>query len=117
MPNLEPRCISTPATIRPDRSLDRLGRSTGRGLSALEHHTLMRMAAVQSQGMVDAEKLHEVDRLAHTAMSGQALLAKWRETLAGADPMLHDELKFFTDVARMGKAEIVMDSISSFRRK
>ena len=50
-------------------------------------------------------------------MSGQALLAKWREVLAGADPMLHDELKFFTDVARMGKAELVMDSITAMRRK
>ena len=49
--------------------------------------------------------------------SGQALLAKWRETLAGADPMLHDELKFFSDVAKMGKAEVLMDSIAAMRRK
>ena len=116
MPTLEPHHDLTVAR-RPDRTLDRLGRATGRGLSALEHQTVMRMAAVQSQGMVDAEKLHEVDRLAQTAMSGQALLAKWRETLAGPDPMLNDELKFFSDVARMGKAEIVLDSISAMRRK
>ena len=75
------------------------------------------MAAVQAEGLVQGEKLREIDHLSREAMSGQAMLAGWRNTLAQGDPFLADELKFFTDVARMGKGEIIADTIDSFCRE
>jgi hypothetical protein len=90
---------------------------TGRALAAIEHHTIVRTASVQSEGFVEAEKLREVDRLAHTAMNGQAFLRGWANHLAGDDPMVADELKFFSDIAKLGKGEIIADAIDCFRCK
>lgn len=90
---------------------------TGRALAAIEYRTIVRTANVQSEGFVEAEKLREVDRLAHTAMNGQAFLRGWANHLAGDDPMVADELRFFTDLARLGKGEIIADAIDSFRRQ
>ncbi len=115
MPALEPP--RPPSIIRSRPELVGLTRPTARALQALDHQTVMRLAAVQSAGLVQAEKLHEIDRLAETAMVGQTMLARWRETLAGADPMLQDELRFFTDVARLGKGEVIVDTISSLRNR
>ena len=90
---------------------------TGRALAAIEYGTVVRMANVQSEGYVEAEKLREVDRLAHTAMSGHALLRKWSEQLAAGDPFAADDLKFFSDIAKLGKGEIIADAINRFRYK
>lgn len=91
-----------------------LPRRTSRELAALEHRTTMRIATVLSEAIVQTEKLHEIDRLSREAMGGQAMLRHWGDTLAAGDPMLADELKFFTDLARMGKGEIIADTISNF---
>lgn len=53
----------------------RQSRQTSRALARLEHQTRIRLAAVQAEGMVQAEKLREVDHLVREAMTGQALLA------------------------------------------
>jgi hypothetical protein len=90
---------------------------TGRDLAAVEQRSIVRTANVQSEGFVEAEKLREVDRLAHTAMSGQAFLRGWANHLAGADPMVADELKFFSDIAKLGKGEIIASAIDCFRCK
>src|SRR5580658_879659 len=74
------------------RQLSRQGQRT---LVRLEERTLMRMAGVQAEGIVQGEKIREIDHLAREAMSGQALLRKWADTLAHGDPLLHDELTFF----------------------
>jgi len=50
-------------------------------------------------------------------MSGQAMLSRWAATLAQGDPFLADDLKFFRDVAKMGKGEIIADTISDFCRE
>lgn len=89
-------------------------RRTGRALTSLQGHTVVRMASVQAHALVQNEKLHEIDRLTREAMTGQALLNQWASTLAHGDPFLADELKFFTDVARLGKGEIIADTISDF---
>ena len=118
MPNIEhlpPTGIGL-TTNRTARALDRHNRAVTRGLGVISFQTTMRIASVQGDGIVQSEKMREVDRVTQAAMNGQALLAKWRDTLAGADPMLQDELKFFTDVARMGKGEIILDTISNLRR-
>jgi hypothetical protein len=88
---------------------------TGRVLAAIDHNTIVRSANVQSEGFVQAEKLREVDRLAHTAMSGQAFLKGWGNHLAGDDLGAIDDMRFFTDLAKLGKGEIIADAIDSFR--
>lgn len=85
-----------------------------RALVDLERRTAVRVAGVQADAVVQVEKTHELDRLTREAMSGQAMLSRWSATLAGGDAFLADELKFFTDLARMGKGEIISDTISDF---
>ena len=92
-------------------------RQTGRALDRIQSHTIVRMAGVQAEGLVQGEKLREVDHLTRQAMSGHALLSKWRDTLAAGDPFLGDELRFFTDMARMGKGEIIADTIDTYCRE
>lgn len=89
-------------------------RRTARTLSTVQRNALVRMASVQAHAVVQNEKIHEIDRLTREAMSGQAMLSHWASTLAQGDPFLADELKFFTDVARLGKGEIIADTISDF---
>ena len=90
-------------------ALDLQDRRTTRALAEVQRNTLVRMASVQGHAIVQNEKLHEVDRLAREAMNGQALLQHAAATLAHGDPFLADELRFFTDLARMGKGEIIAD--------
>jgi hypothetical protein len=94
-----------------------MSRQTSRALAQLGDRTLIRMATVQAEGMVQGEKVREVDHLAREAMTGQTMLRKWADTLAGADPMLHDELRFFSDMARIGCGEIIADTIDTFCRE
>jgi hypothetical protein len=42
------------------------------------------------------------------------MLSHWAATLAKGDAFLTDDLKFFTDVAKLGKGEIIADTISDF---
>jgi hypothetical protein len=112
MPDIIPtRAASHPAPLTPT------ARVTQRGLERLELRTTMRMAGVQGEGMVQTEKLREVDALTREAMTGHAMLRRWSDALAGGDPFLADELKFFTDTARLGKGEIIADTIDAFCRE
>jgi hypothetical protein len=117
MPNLAPN--STGSDLMPSRgvnlaTLAGADRRTSRALSTVQRNTLMRMASVQAHAIVQTEKLHEIDRLSREAMSGQAMLNRWAATLAQGDPFLVDELKFFSDIAKMGKGEVIADTISDF---
>jgi hypothetical protein len=103
------RQMNTNAMARPGRN-PRLSRAIAR----VEERTLIRLANVQGHALVQNEKLHEIDRLTREAVSGQALLSHWAATLAKGDAFLADELKFFTDLARIGKGEIVADTVSDF---
>ncbi len=95
-----------------------LARPTARALAAIEQRrTLVRLADVQGEGTVQAEKLHEIDHLAREAMTGQALLHGWASTLAHGDPFVADELRFFTDMARLGKGEVIADTIDTYCRE
>lgn len=89
-------------------------RRTSRALQSVQRNTIVRMASVQGHAIVQNEKLHEIDRLSREAMSGQAMLAQWRTLLAHGDPFIEDELRFFTDIARIGKGEIIADTIADF---
>jgi len=88
-----------------------------RDIARVGAETVVRVAQTQSTGIVQTEKVHELDNLAREAMTGQALLARHREALAGADPMLADELRFFSDMARLGKGEVLADTVTAFCRE
>jgi hypothetical protein len=103
----------TPARAR---SSVPLTRRQVRAVEATQFSTSMQVAQVRSRAIVQAEKMTEIDRLTEHAMAGQAMLSRWRTVLAQGDPFLEDELKFFTDVARLGKGEIIADTIQDFSR-
>jgi hypothetical protein len=94
-----------------------VSRRTSRALGNVEHTTIVRMARVQTEAIVQTEKLHEIDGITREAMTGQAMLAKWRDTLAANDPFLADELRFFTDTARLAKGELIADLMTSYCRE
>jgi hypothetical protein len=94
-----------------------MARALERQLSRIEASTLLRVANVQGEGMVQTEKVHELDRLASEAMTGQAMLHRWGATLAAGDPFLADEMKFFTDMAKLGKGEVIADTVSTLCRE
>lgn len=94
--------------------LARGDRRASRAVQAVQRTTLVRMASVQGHAMVQNEKLHEIDRLAREGMTGQAMLAKFAATLSDGDPFLADDLKFFADMAKVGKGEIIADTVSDF---
>jgi hypothetical protein len=110
MSNLVPSHVNPSA---PARSMDR---AVSRQLSGLERETIISQARVHAAGVVQTAKLDEVDRLSRTAMSGQALLARWSAVLADGDAFVADDLKLFTELAKMGKAEIIADTITGFSR-
>ena len=117
MSNLAPN--STSSDLVPSRGVNLAAlagadRQTSRALSTVQRNTLIRMASVQAHAIVQNEKLLEIDRLSREAMSGQAMLGRWAATLAQGDPFLADELKFFSDIAKMGKGEVIADTISDF---
>lgn len=98
--------VSSPGLV-PDRR-------TSRALANLQGHTVVRAASVQAHAMVQTQKMHEIDHLTREAMSGQAMISQWATTLAHGDPFLADDLKFFTDIARIGKGEVIADTIADF---
>lgn len=117
MSNLVPNKATTEVMPRVGTTLATFAgtdRRTSRALSTLQRNTIVRMASVQAHAIVQNEKLHEIDRLSREAMSGQAMLSRWAATLAQGDPFLTDDLKFFTDLAKMGKGEVIADTISDF---
>lgn len=91
-------------------------RRTSQTIRDLEHQTLVEVAIVRSVGLIQAEKLEEIDYLAREAMAGQAMLNGWAVTLAHGDPLAADDFKFFSDIAKLGKSQVIADTINSFSR-
>jgi len=96
---------------------DRLPRQTGRALDRIGQRTVLRVATVQAEGLVQTEKVKEVDHLTREAMTGQAMLNQFREVLAHGNLLEAEELRFFTDMARIGKGEIIADTIDTYCRE
>ena len=88
-----------------------------RQTTELALRTQMRALQAQAEGLVQTVKMQEVDHLAREAMTGQALLARYRNELAGPDPLLADELNYFVSMARLGKGQILADTITTFSRQ
>jgi hypothetical protein len=93
-----------------------LTRRQQRALAAERLDGLMRVTEVRIHADVQAEKLRSVDYLARQAMGGQAMLHQWTAGLAQGDPLLADELRFFSDLARVGKGEVIADAIRGYSR-
>jgi hypothetical protein len=116
MGELVPTNNQWPVNRPTDRAVARIVRDSQRALAQINQDTLIRVAQVQGEGIVQGEKLHEIDRLAHDAMAGQALLYGWETHLAGEDPVLRHELHFFSDMAKLAKGEVIADTVASLRR-
>lgn len=104
------------SSVMPMAATGRLPRRIVRTLEGVEGNTLVRTALVRGEALVAKEKLDEIDYLAWKAMSGHAMLDGWANHLAGENPVLMDELRFFKDMARLGKGEVIADTIDKFRR-
>jgi hypothetical protein len=94
----------------------KLARRTAMSLAAVERNTMLRLAAVMGESLVQCEKLREIDRQASVAMTGQAMLSKLASCLSANDPMLLDEIRAFADMARLVKLDMISDSAQRLRR-
>lgn len=112
MTQLVPRNNSSTPALR-----DRVPRGGARVLSRIENQAMVRMATVRAEGIVQHEKVAELNSLTREAITGYTFLRKWADQLSGPDMLLADELRFFTDVARMGAGEIIADTIDTFCRE
>jgi hypothetical protein len=93
-----------------------LTRAQRRALDAERLVGLVRVAEVRTHAQVQAEKLGSVDYLALKAMTGQAKLNRYAAMLAQGDAFLTDELRFFSEIARLAKGEIIADAVEDYRR-
>ena len=62
-------------------------------LARVEANTVGRMARVQGEAAVQNEKLVEIDRMARTAMSGQAMLSAAGDAFVELSPVRADEVR------------------------
>jgi hypothetical protein len=93
------------------------GQRTARALASAEHHTLLRLARVQAEGIVQSEKVKEINHIGREAVTDYALLRKFADTLATNDPFMADDLKFVTDLVKIGIGEMVADTIQNLSRE
>jgi hypothetical protein len=84
---------------------------------SMQAEARIEMLDVHRRAVVAATKAEEVDRLTRVAINGHAQITTVASTLAGADPLLADDLKFFTDLSRLGKAEILTQFIADLGRE
>jgi hypothetical protein len=93
-----------------------ISRTTARQLAAVEERRLVRQAQTQTEGAVTSAMLRELDFVAYEAMSGQAMLHRWGALLAGDDLLLADDVRFFKDMVKIGKGEVIADLITTYAR-
>src|SRR4051812_4146929 len=95
----------------------RASRTRQKAFERLETQTILRTYGVQADSMVATVKGREIDRNVWEAMTGQAMLEEARNTLANGDPVVADELRFFINLAKVGKGEIIADLVTSYCRE
>lgn len=117
MGELVPARSASPNRRAPsDRALARIERQGQLALARIQQTTLLRCAEVQSEAIVQDEKMHELDRLVDDAMSGQAFLYAREGHWAGEDPVLRNDLHFFSEMAKLAKGELIGDIVTVLRR-
>jgi hypothetical protein len=101
-------------TAGPRTGLPRYPRQTERSLTAVGHRTVVRAALVHQEEVVQGEKLKAIDHLAREAMTGQAMLNSFKLLLSRGDLMAEADLQYFADMAKLGKGEIIADTIDTY---
>lgn len=76
-----------------------------------------RLRAVHDDGLVNAAQLREIDHLAFTAMTGQAMLSKAASAMSQGDPFTESDLRYFADIARLAKGELLVEAAEDMRRR
>jgi len=94
----------------------RLSRRTTSGLSGIEGQTIMRIASVASEEMVQSEKVRAVQRVAWDAMCGHARLLVGAAALSRNDPMKEEDFHYFSDIAKYTAGELIVELGSRLRR-
>lgn len=95
----------------------RLQQQTRRTLVRLEYETVIRVATVRAEGIVQGEKMAEVDRLARRAMTEHAMLHHFGAAVAAGDAFIADDNRFFIDLAKVGKGILLSDLIDKYSRE
>ena len=95
----------------------RADRVLERGVRELGRQTTLRLYRTQAEGMVQAQKMHEIDQVAREAMTGQAMLGQYAASLAQGDPLVADDMQHFVNLARMGKGELLADLVTTYCRE
>ncbi len=91
--------------------------TTSREVEALRHQTGMRALVVQAEAYVAKEKAGEVAALTRDAMTDYAMLSNYADVISGNNMFLRDELRFYTDIARLGAGEIIASTVDKFCRE
>lgn len=76
-----------------------------------------RLRAVRDDGLVNAAQLRDLDHQTFTAMTGQAMLSKAASAMSQGDPFLESDLRFFTEIARLAKGELLVEAAEDMRRR
>lgn len=105
-----------PAPITQGLSL-RDQRRTARSLAQLEARTTVRMAAVDCEAVVSAEKVKGIASVTRTAVTEYTMVKKFADTVSMADPFLTDDLRLITDTARLSMASTIVDLSSNYARE
>jgi hypothetical protein len=99
------------------RVIPTISRRASRQLLSVSDETSVRVARVQGESIVQTEKVHEIGHLTREAMTGFAMLRKWGDTLATGDVFMADDMKFFTDMAKLSMGEIIADTSDTYCRE
>lgn len=93
----------------------RFSKALVRSVTAIESAAIQRLAAVRANEAVDTEKLNAIDHFTQVAMDGQVFLRARANHLAGDDILMAEELRFFTDSAKLAKGQVIADSVRRLR--
>jgi hypothetical protein len=81
----------------------------------IEGQTIVQMANTQGAAMVARGKVREVSDTAQFAMMKHAEVSHLSDTLAGGNPVLHEELRDLSILGRVGMASILNDLVDELR--
>ncbi|MEM9520394.1 MAG: hypothetical protein AAGA37_13810 [Actinomycetota bacterium] len=88
-------------------------RALGKHVARAEAEAVIERAKVAGVGAVASQQVQAIDSVARDALVSQALLLELRTSLAGSDPVVHEELGFFCDLARMAKSQVLADLMAT----
>ena len=96
MSNLIP--INRDNQIEPGRRVIPVPRSVARALNRLEGRTYVALAEAQAEGLITRTKEREMDASTEEAIIGHASLLTLIDTVAGGNPITHEECRSFLTV-------------------